>query len=104
MLTILLSATVFGQASRPAAVSGAGAARLSPPEGRTRWGRGRPARDDAATASFAALDACNQAAFEQTADVPEAELPSFDALTTDERALVQRVLASALGSDAAGVA
>jgi hypothetical protein len=62
------------------------------------------ARDDAATASFAALDARNQAAFEQTADVPEAELPSFDALTTDERALVQRVLASALGSDAAGVA
>ncbi|MCL9759842.1 hypothetical protein [Frankia sp. AiPa1] len=62
------------------------------------------ARDDAATATFAALDARNQAAFEQTGDVPEADLPSFDALTADEQALVHRVLASALGSDAAGVA
>jgi hypothetical protein len=62
------------------------------------------ARDDAATATFAALDARNQAAVEQTADLPEADLPSFDALTVDEQALVQRVLASALGSDAAGAA
>lgn len=62
------------------------------------------ARDDAATATFAALDARNQAAFEQTGDVPAADLPSFDALTTDEQALVHRVLASALGADAAGVA
>jgi hypothetical protein len=62
------------------------------------------ARDDAATVTFAALDARNQAALEQSGDVPEADPPSFDALTVDERALVRRVLGSALGSDAAGVA
>ncbi|WP_232295606.1 hypothetical protein [Parafrankia sp. EUN1f] len=62
------------------------------------------ARDDAATAAFAALDARNQAALEQTADLPEADPPSFDALTTDEQALVHRVLASALGTDTASVA
>jgi hypothetical protein len=62
------------------------------------------ARDDAATATFAALEARNQAAFQQSADLPEANLPSFDALTTDEQALVHRVLASALGSDAASIA
>ncbi|TCJ33024.1 hypothetical protein E0504_40315 [Parafrankia sp. BMG5.11] len=62
------------------------------------------ARDDAAMAAFAALDARNQAAFEQAADLPEADPPSFDALTTDEQALVHRVLASALGTDTASVA
>ncbi|WP_018500519.1 hypothetical protein [Parafrankia discariae] len=62
------------------------------------------ARDDAATATFAALDARNQAALEQTVDVSEADLPSFDALAADEQALVRRVLNSALGSDTASVA
>ncbi|WP_322756284.1 hypothetical protein [Frankia sp. Cas3] len=62
------------------------------------------ARDDAATAAFAALDARNRTALEDAADLPEADLPSFDALTTDNQALVHRVLASALGSDAASVA
>ncbi|WP_084010751.1 hypothetical protein [Pseudofrankia sp. DC12] len=62
------------------------------------------ARDDAATATFAALDARNRAALEQAGGVPETDLPSFDALTTDEQALVHRVLNSALGSDAASVA
>ncbi|WP_261571001.1 hypothetical protein [Frankia gtarii] len=62
------------------------------------------ARDDAATATFAVLDARNQAALEQAADLPEADLPSFDTLTTHEQALVHRVLSSALGSDAASVA
>ncbi|MEX5633544.1 hypothetical protein [Parafrankia sp. FMc2] len=62
------------------------------------------ARDDAATAAFAALDSRNQAALEQAADLPETDLPSFDALAADEQALVHRVLASALGTDAASVA
>ena len=62
------------------------------------------ARDDAATAAFAALDARNQAALEQAADIPEADLPSFAALTSAEQVLVRRVLGSALGSDVAGVA
>jgi uncharacterized protein (DUF1778 family) len=62
------------------------------------------ARDDVATAAFAALDARNQAALEQAADIPEADLPSFAALTAEEQVLVQRVLGSALGSDDAGVA
>ncbi|MCK9921851.1 hypothetical protein MXD61_08105 [Frankia sp. AgPm24] len=62
------------------------------------------ARDDAAAATFAALDARNRTAAEQSTDVPEADLPSLDALTVDEQALVHRVLGSALGSDAAGVA
>jgi hypothetical protein len=62
------------------------------------------AHDDAATAVFAALDARNQAAVEQTADLPEADLPSSDALTAGEQALVHRVLASAIGSEDASVA
>ena len=62
------------------------------------------ARDDAATAAFSALDARNQAALEQAADIPEADLPSFAALTPEEQVLVRRVLGSALGSDDAGVA
>jgi hypothetical protein len=62
------------------------------------------ARDDAATAAFAALDARNQAALEQAADIPEADLPSFAALTAEEQVLVRRVLSSALGSDDASVA
>jgi hypothetical protein len=62
------------------------------------------ARDDAATAAFAVLDARNQAACAQPADIPDADLPSLDALTADEQALVHRVLASAFGSDAASVA
>ena len=53
---------------------------------------------------FAALDARNQAALAEAADLPEADLPSFDTLTTEEQALVHRILGSALGSDAAGAA
>ena len=62
------------------------------------------ARDDAATSAFAALDARNQAALEEAADIPEADLPSFTALTVEEQILVRRVLGSALGSDGTGVA
>jgi hypothetical protein len=62
------------------------------------------ARDDAATSAFAALDARNQAALEQAADIPETDLPSFASLTVEEQVLVRRVLGSALGSDDAGVA
>ena len=62
------------------------------------------ARDDAATSAFAALDARNQAALAAGADIPEADLPSFTALTAQEQVLVHRVLSSALGSDDAGVA
>ncbi len=62
------------------------------------------ARDDAATLAFAALDARNQAALAEAADIPEADLPSFAALTAEEQVLVRRVLGSALGSDDAGVA
>jgi uncharacterized protein (DUF1778 family) len=62
------------------------------------------ARDDAATTAFAALDAHNQAALAEAADIPEAELPSFAALTAADQELVRRVLGSALGSDDAGVA
>jgi hypothetical protein len=62
------------------------------------------ARDDAAAAAFAALDARNQAALEEAAEIPEPDLPSFAALTQAEQALVRRVLGSALGSDGAGVA
>jgi hypothetical protein len=62
------------------------------------------ARDDAATAAFAALDALNQAAVEEAANVPETDLPSFDSLTAEEQLLVRRVLGSALGSDDSGVA
>jgi hypothetical protein len=62
------------------------------------------ARDDAATAAFAALDARNQAALEEAADIPEAELPSFASLTAEEQNLVRRVLSGALGSDDAGIA
>jgi hypothetical protein len=62
------------------------------------------ARDDAATAAFAALDARNQTALAEAAELPEADLPSFDTLTTDEQALVHRILASALGSDATSAA
>jgi hypothetical protein len=62
------------------------------------------ARDDAATSAFAALDALNQVALEQSDDIPEADLPSFASLTVEEQVLVRRVLGSALGSDDAGVA
>lgn len=62
------------------------------------------ARDDAATAAFAVLDARNQAALEEAADTPEAELPSFASLNAEEQTLVRRVLGSALGSDDAGIA
>lgn len=61
------------------------------------------ARDDAATAVFATLDALNQAALEEAAEVPAADLPSFAALTPEEQLLVRRVVGSALGSDDAGV-
>ena len=49
-------------------------------------------------------DARNQAALAEAADIPEADLPSFAALTAEEQVLVRRVLGSALGSDDAGVA
>ena len=62
------------------------------------------ARDDAATAAFAALDALNQAALEEAASIPEADLPSFASLTAEEQLLIRRVLGSALGSDDSGVA
>lgn len=48
------------------------------------------ARDDAATRAFAALDARNQAA-----DPPDADLPSFAVLSSEEQAVVRRVLGSA---------
>ena len=62
------------------------------------------ARDDAATAAFAALDSLNQAALEDAANMPEANLPSFASLSVEEQLLVRRVLGSALGSDDSGVA
>ena len=62
------------------------------------------ARDDAATAAFAALDALNQTALEEAANIAEADLPSFASLTAEEQFLVRRVLGSALGSDDSGVA
>jgi hypothetical protein len=62
------------------------------------------ARDDAATAAFASLDSLNQAALEDAANIPEANLPSFASLTAEEQLLVRRVLGSALGSDDSGVA
>ncbi|HEY1619349.1 MAG TPA: hypothetical protein VGG25_17135 [Streptosporangiaceae bacterium] len=62
------------------------------------------ARDDAAAAAFAALDTRNQAASEEAAEISEAKLPTFEALTVQEQALVRRVLESALGSDGTGVA
>ena len=62
------------------------------------------ARDDAATAAFAALDALNQTAIEEAANIAEADLPSFASLTAEEQLLVRRVLGSALGSDDSGVA
>jgi hypothetical protein len=62
------------------------------------------ARDDAATAVFASLDARNRAAMEQMTDLPEQDLPAFEDLTPEERILIQRVVASALGSDSADVA
>ena len=62
------------------------------------------ARDDAATAAFAALDALNQTALEEAANIAEADLPSFASLTAEEQILVRRVLDSALGSDDSGVA
>ena len=62
------------------------------------------ARDVAATAAFAALDARNQAALAEAADLPEADLPSLAALTAEEQVLVRRVLGRALGSDDTGVA
>lgn len=62
------------------------------------------ARDDAATATFAALDARNQAALDQGAGLPEENLPSLGSLSPEDQALVRRVLGSALGSDDAGLA
>jgi hypothetical protein len=62
------------------------------------------ARDDAATAAFAALDTLNQTALEEAANIAEADLPSFASLTAEEQLLVRRVLDSALGSDDSGVA
>ncbi len=53
------------------------------------------ARDDAATRAFAALDARNQAAEEHAADPPNADLPSFAVLSSEEQAVVRRVLGSA---------
>jgi hypothetical protein len=60
------------------------------------------ARDDAATAVFAALDARNQAAQDEAAEIRETDLPSFTSLTAEDQALVRRVLKSAVGSDGAG--
>lgn len=60
------------------------------------------ARDDAATASFAALDALNQAAIEEAAGDPEDEVPSFEELTAEDQAFVRRVLGNALEADDAG--
>jgi hypothetical protein len=62
------------------------------------------ALDDAATSAFATLDARNQGALAEAADIPEAGLPSFAALTAQEQVLVHRVLGRALGSDDAGTA
>jgi hypothetical protein len=44
----------------------------------------------AALAVFASLDARNRAAMEQTADLPEQDLPAFEDLTPEERILIQR--------------
>jgi hypothetical protein len=62
------------------------------------------ARDDAASAVFASLDAQNQAAFEQGANLSEPDLPAFENLTAEEQVLIRRVVGSALGSDRADVA
>lgn len=62
------------------------------------------ARDDAATATFAALDARNRAALEQGAEFPEEDLPLLDSLSAEDQVLVRRVLGNALGSDDAGTA
>lgn len=61
------------------------------------------ARDDAATATFAALDARNDAAYEQGADLPEEDLPSLSSLPPEDQDFVRRILGSALGSDDAGL-
>ncbi|HEY1700296.1 MAG TPA: hypothetical protein VGG75_11350 [Trebonia sp.] len=62
------------------------------------------ARDDAAAASFAALDALNQAAIEAGAGEPDDELPSFEELSAEDQAFVRRALRHALGADDGGVA
>jgi hypothetical protein len=62
------------------------------------------AADDAAAAVFAPLDADNAAALDEAASVETPPLPALEDLTPEERALVRRVLSSALGSDQADVA
>jgi hypothetical protein len=62
------------------------------------------ARDDAASAVFASLDAQNLAASEQAAGLSEPDLPAFENLTAEEQVLIRRVVGSALGSDRADVA
>jgi hypothetical protein len=65
---------------------------------------GQMARDDAASAVFASLDAQNLAASEQAADLSEPDFPAFEDLTAEEQVLIRRVVGSALGSDRADVA
>jgi hypothetical protein len=59
------------------------------------------AADDAASAAFASLDADNAAALDEAAALQPSALPAFEDLTTEEQALVRRILSSALGSDQA---
>lgn len=62
------------------------------------------AADDAAAAVFAPLDADNARAMEESGGVQMPGLPALEDLTAEARALVRRVLSSALGSDQADVA
>ena len=61
------------------------------------------ARDDAATAAFATLDAANQAALDEAAEFLDAGTPPLASLTPEEQATVRRVPDGALGSDVPGV-
>jgi hypothetical protein len=60
--------------------------------------------DDAAAAVFAALDADNASAMEQSTALKMPDLPTFEDLSAEDQVLVRRVVSSALGSDHADVA
>ena len=62
------------------------------------------AADDVASAVFAAIDAENAAAMDEGATMNPPLLPAFEDLTTEDQALVHRVISSALGIDDEGVA
>jgi hypothetical protein len=62
------------------------------------------ATDDAASTVFAALDADNASAMEQSTAATIPDLPAFEDLSAEEQILVRRVVSSALGSEHADVA